>query len=251
MIDFYNQKFLITGATSGIGMAIAKMLNNHNGFVVLCGRNEDKLKKVQQSLNNPNFSELIIADLEKYFDIKNEFDQSITQSGPFHGMVNSAGIDITKPLKLTQTDDFNTLFKLNVTSPFELIKLLTSRKNFSKDGGSIVLLSSVMASFGEKGKIAYSTSKSAINGMVKSMAIELASKKIRVNSVLPGIVDTPLTEKLFSFLPNDAKTEIQKKHPLGFGEPEDVAALVCFLLSKQARWITGSEYYIDGGYHAS
>jgi NAD(P)-dependent dehydrogenase (short-subunit alcohol dehydrogenase family) len=249
MINFHQQKFLVTGATSGIGEGVARVLNQHGAFVVLVGRRLEKLQKVQSSLAFPTQSELIVFDLEKPFSLKSILTQSVEKSGKFTGMVNAAGVDSTKPLKLLSNKDFDALFLLNITTPFSIVKELTHKNIFSDEGGSIVFISSVMGSYGQKGKIAYSASKAAIKGMVASMALELANKKIRVNSVSPGIVETPLTEKLFKILDENAQKEIERKHPLGFGKVDDVANLVAFLLSKQAAWITGSDYFIDGGYH--
>lgn len=249
MLDFTQQKFLITGASSGIGEGIVRVLNQHGAFVVLVGRKNESLQKVKNSLHYPEKSEIIVFDLEKPFSLKPILSKSVENSGKFNGMVNAAGVDSTKPLKLLSNKDFDSLFLLNITSPFSIVKEITHKSIFNEDGGSIVFISSVMGSYGQKGKIAYSASKAAIKGMVASMALELATKKIRVNSISPGIVETPLTQKLFKLIDENAQKEIERKHPLGFGKVEDVANLTAFLLSKQAAWITGSDYFIDGGYH--
>jgi len=130
-----------------------------------------------------------------------------------------------------------------------VVKELLKKSTFSSTGGSIVWLGSVMGSLGQKGKIAYTSSKAAVEGLVKSLALELAGKNIRVNCVAPGIVETPLTSELFSKISEDSIKSIEAMHPLGFGKPEDIANLICFLLSDQSKWITGTTHYIDGGYH--
>lgn len=248
MISLVGHKILVTGATSGIGKSVVEKITELGGEVVLVGRSLDRLNAVVRELNIEAKSEVLLYDLNEYKSIKEEL-KSLSDSKKFTGFVNSAGIDITKPLKLTKPADFETLFNLNVIVPSQIIKELTHKSIFNSDGGSIVMVGSVMGSLGQKGKVAYSAAKSAVNGFVKSTALELAVKKIRVNCVSPGIVKTPLTDDLFSKLSLEAQSEIEAMHPLGFGNPSDVASLIIFLLSDQAKWITGSNHYIDGGYH--
>ena len=248
MITLEGHKILITGATSGIGKSIVQRITGLGSEVVLVGRNMNKLHSVVEELGIHDQAEVIIYDLSVPKSIREDL-KTLSSEKKFSGFVNSAGIDITKPLKLLQPEDYNLLFNLNVVVPSEIIKELTHKSVFSSNGGSLVLIGSVMGSLGQKGKIAYTSAKAAVNGFVKSAALELSSKNIRVNSVSPGIVETPLTEDLFSKLSIQAKEEIQSMHPLGFGKTEDISALVAFLLSEHSRWITGSNYYIDGGYH--
>ncbi|MNL26645.1 3-oxoacyl-[acyl-carrier-protein] reductase FabG [compost metagenome] len=118
----------------------------------------------------------------------------------------------------------------------------------SNDGGSIIFFSSLMAELGEAGKIGYCATKSALLGVVRSSALELLKRNIRVNAIAPAIVNTPLTTKLFSGLSDENITEIEKMHPMGFGETSDVVPMIKFLLSDQSRWITGQNIKIDGGY---
>jgi len=248
VITLEGHKILITGATSGIGKSIVQRITGLGSEVVLVGRNMNKLHSVVEELGIHDQAEVIIYDLSVPKSIREDL-KTLSSEKKFSGFVNSAGIDITKPLKLLQPEDYNLLFNLNVVVPSEIIKELTHKSVFSSNGGSLVLIGSVMGSLGQKGKIAYTSAKAAVNGFVKSAALELSSKNIRVNSVSPGIVETPLTEDLFSKLSIQAKEEIQSMHPLGFGKTEDISALVAFLLSEHSRWITGSNYYIDGGYH--
>ena len=105
-----------------------------------------------------------------------------------------------------------------------------------------------MGMLGQPGKVAYSSSKSALITMSKSMALELAPRAIRVNSISPAMIKSPLLDKMFSELPESAKTSIAKMHPMGFGEPQDVANAVAYLLSDASKWVTGSNLVVDGGY---
>tara|TARA_Y100001934_G_scaffold242857_1_gene298927 strand:- start:4222 stop:4974 length:753 start_codon:yes stop_codon:yes gene_type:complete len=248
VITLEDHKVLITGATSGIGKSIVQRITDLGGDVVLVGRNIQKLNSVIDELGIGNQAEIIFYDLSTPKSIKEEL-KHLSIEKKFTGFVNSAGIDITKPLKLLKPEDYNLLFNLNVVVPSEIIKELTHKSIFSSNGGSLVLIGSVMGSLGQKGKIAYTSAKAAVNGFVKSAALELSPKNIRVNGISPGIVETPLTEDLFSKLSIEAKQEIESMHPLGFGSTEDVSSLVVFLLSKHSKWITGTNHYIDGGYH--
>lgn len=249
MIDLTGDKILVTGATSGIGKSVVNILNSLGAFVVLSGRDEAKLKLVASALDFPQKTEILPIDLSAFTSVKAELKNSVASSGQFSGFVHCAGLDITKPYKLLKPEDFDLLYKLNVSAPFSLSREIVNKAIFKGDGGSLVWMSSVMAHLGQKGKIAYTSSKAAVEGLVKSYALELANKKIRVNSIAPGIVETPLTKELFDKLSEEQVTQIESMHPLGFGAPEDVAHLVAFLVSKQARWITGSTHFIDGGYH--
>jgi|TARA_B110000261_G_C13055759_1_gene346079 NAD(P)-dependent dehydrogenase (short-subunit alcohol dehydrogenase family) len=249
MLTFRDQKILISGASSGIGNSVANLLNSLGVNTVLIGRDKLKLEKTLSQLQQPENASIIICDFLDEINLKGEFLKSVADSGTFTGFVHSAGADITKPYKLLKNNDFDTLNKLNVTAPFQVVKELLKKSTFSSTGGSIVWLGSVMGSLGQKGKIAYTSSKAAVEGLVKSLALELAGKNIRVNCVAPGIVETPLTRELFSKLSGDSINSIEAMHPLGFGKPEDVANLICFLLSDQSKWITGTTYCIDGGYH--
>ena len=249
MIDLSAQKYLITGSTSGIGLGVSKLLNELGATVTLCGRNRLKLEEVRSSLMFPDKSDLLQVDLLEEFSVKPFLKESIVATGVYTGMVHCAGLDITKPYKLLKQKDFDQLNRLNITAPFQLAKELVGKSFFSPDGGSLIWISSVMGALGQKGKIAYTASKAAVEGLVKSLALELSAKKIRVNSVAPGIVNTSLTHDLLGKISSEAGDEIRNMHPLGFGEVEDVANLVAFLVSEKAKWITGTTHFIDGGYH--
>ena len=249
MLTFKNQKVLISGASSGIGYSVVYLLNSLGVYTVLLGRDKAKLEKSMSKLKFPENASIIVFDFLNEVSIKEELLKSVADSGAFSGFVHSAGVDSTKPYKLLKSNDFDTLNKLNITAPFQVVKDLLHKSIFSQEGGSIVWLGSVMGSLGQKGKIAYTSSKAAVDGLVKSLALELAGKKIRVNSVAPGIVETPLTDDLFTKTTEEKIKTIEAMHPLGFGKPEDVANLIGFLLSDQSRWITGTTHFIDGGYH--
>ena len=139
------------------------------------------------------------------------------------------------------------IYSVNVFAGIELLRYFTKKK-YSNDGASIVFLSSVMGILGQPGKIGYCSTKSAVLGMVKSSALEFAKRKIRVNAVLPGIVNTPMTQNLFAQIGEVNIKQIAGMHPLGLGEVTDVVPTILFLLSDNSKWITGQNFVIDGGY---
>ena len=144
-------------------------------------------------------------------------------------------------------DKVREILEINVVSQIEMIRQF-SRKKMSNEGSSIVLISSVMSILGQPGKIGYCTSKSAILGLTRSAALELSNRKIRVNAISPGVVKTPMTEKLFSQLNLENIDKIVNMHPLGLGDTIDIFNCINFLISKESRWITGQNIIIDGGY---
>jgi NAD(P)-dependent dehydrogenase (short-subunit alcohol dehydrogenase family) len=171
-----------------------------------------------------------------------------TANGLIDGFVHCAGIEKTIPFNVSTPKLFKEIFEINVFAGFEIARLLSKKNIVNLSGASYVFISSVSAVSGELGKTIYSSSKSALLAGVKVMALELVIKKIRCNCILPGIVNTEMVKRLFDSIPVESKKLIIDKHPLGIGQPEDVGFLICFLISDAAKWITGSEYIIDGGY---
>ena len=142
------------------------------------------------------------------------------------------------------------MFSVNVIAGFELAKIISKKKYLYKNGASFVFISSVMGILGQLGKIGYCSSKGSLISGVKAMALELASKKIRVNCILPGVVETEMSNEMFQKLSEESKKNIVDMHPLGLGKPEDIAYACVYLLSDSARWVTGTNLIIDGGYSA-
>ena len=249
MIDLVNKRILVTGASSGIGRTIAQCAASFGARLILIGRNAERLEETLDSLVGVGH-EYFSADVTNYDLMEQIIRSSVSSGGQMNGFVHSAGIEITALLKASSPDLIKEIFETNVFAGFEIARIITKKNIIDKSGGSIVFISSVMGKLGEPGKLAYSSSKSALLSGSKSIALELAHKNIRCNCVLPGVVQTEMTENLFRSIPTESRDKIIGKHPLGLGKPEDVGYLVSFLLSDYARWITGSEYIIDGGYSA-
>lgn len=238
---------ILTGATSGIGFEILKQIVSEGHKVYAIGRDFSKII----DYFGENNSQLInlTTDLQNTASIAYIFETILENGEKVDAFVNCAGYEETIPLKQYSRELIANIFDVNVFSTIEFLRFITQKK-YSSDGASIVLFSSVMGNLGQPGKVGYCSSKAAVNGIVKSASLELSKRKIRVNSISPGIVNTELTQKLFNKIGEQAKNGIIEQHPLGIGEPEDIVPLVLFLISSKAKWITGADIVIDGGYSA-
>jgi NAD(P)-dependent dehydrogenase (short-subunit alcohol dehydrogenase family) len=249
MIDLCNKRILVTGASSGIGRAVAYQAAALGASVILIGRDVDRLKEARSSLAGTGHEHYSV-DVTDSPAVEQIIQTSVANAGVISGFVHSAGIEKTIPFRVSTPKLFAEVFAVNVFAGFETARILSQKGVVAPSGASFVFLSSVSGKIGDSGKVVYCASKSALLAGVKALALELAAKKIRCNSVLPGCVETEMVKRLFESIPAEAKQKIISKHPLGLGTPEEVASLICFLLSEKARWITGSDYVIDGGYTA-
>lgn len=246
-LSLKGKTILITGASSGIGASCCRLLSGHGANIILTGRDTARLSCVLNELESGNHS-VIKFDLSNIEGIEGELLPVLEKYKKIDGFVHSAGIDITLPLANLRNSHYQNIFNINVISALEISRVL-SKKNFIPAGGSsFVFISSIMGVTGSGGKTAYSASKGALISACRSMAIELVPKKIRVNCISPAIVKTKLVDKLFSSLSDEAVSSIVKSHPLGLGNPEDIASACLYLISDESRWVTGSNLVIDGGY---
>jgi NAD(P)-dependent dehydrogenase (short-subunit alcohol dehydrogenase family) len=242
-----DRNIVITGASSGIGRQCAIFCSQMGANVLLIGRNKERLLQTYTELAAGNHGYYLV-DITDYGQVESIISDIVFRHGKIWGFIHSAGIELTLPLRATKPGILNKVFETNVISGFEWSRVLTQKKYIHPDGGSLIFIASVMGILGKPGKIAYSSSKGALIAGCKAMALELSGKKIRVNSISPAMVQTEMAEALFESLTPDAVDNIVRAHPLGMGQPSDVAWACCFLLSDAARWITGSNLVIDGGY---
>lgn len=242
-----GKNILITGASSGIGASCCVACSESGANLILLGRNQGRLEKTLTQLSQGNHS-VVAYDLSNIEGIEKSLEIILSQYGKIHGFIHAAGIDITKPLNTLRKVDYHTSFDTNVISGFEIARILSKKSFLTPAGSSFIFIASVMGIVGESAKTAYCSSKGALLAGCRSMALELAVKKIRVNCISPSIVQTELVNKLFDELPEGSVEKIKSLHPLGFGEPVDIANACVFLLSDEAKWITGSNFVIDGGY---
>lgn len=244
-----NKTILITGASSGIGRSCSVECSNSGANLILVGRKEEELMKTASLLNPGTKVEIIAEDITHSERLEAIIAEKVAVLGKVSGFIHCAGIEKTLPLKKHSVQLYHDIFEINVIAGFEMAKIL-SLKKYKEETSSFVFISSVAGMVGEAGKAAYSASKGAVIAGTRSLAMELSRVNIRVNSISPAMVNTPILEKMFEDLGEDASSEIIKKHPLGIGEPKDVANACIFLLSDAARWVTGSNLVIDGGYSA-
>jgi len=235
-----GKTMLVVGASSGIGEATAHALANVGASCWLTARNENKLNVLQKRLAG-------VGHQTHCGDLTNPVvRESLVQQLPvLDGVALSIGVLETVPVGFLSQPHLHRLFDSNLFAPLLLANDLVRFKKLSA-GAALVFMSSVTARFAYGGNTAYSASKGALEAAVQVLAVELARKKIRVNSVRAGMVQTPLwRDKAFD---SDQLDRLKESYPLGLGEATDVAAAVLFLLSDEARWITGNHLVVDGGY---
>lgn len=249
LFSLSNKTILITGASSGIGRSCAVQCSKMGASLLLMGRNVDELNRTVSELQPGTKVEMIVADFSKVVDLELVIAEKILTIGKIAGFIHCAGVEKTLPLKKQTSEVFQSIFDINVFAGFELAKII-SLKKYKAEKASFVFIASVAGMVGESGKTIYSASKGAVISGARSMSMELARSDIRVNSISPAMVKTPILEKMFDGIGEEASQNIIKKHPLGIGEPEDVANACVFLLSDAAKWITGTNLVIDGGYTA-
>lgn len=241
---------IISGASSGIGRQCAIECSRKEAQVILLGRNQDRLKETAELMENSEIHKKICLDLTDFNTTSETISAVIKETGRIHGLINSAGISGTFPAKYVTPEKMDEYFRVNVYAAFNLTRTVIRQEFFSMEGGSIIFISSVMGSVGESGKSLYSFTKGALSGGTKSLAVELAPRKIRVNCISPGVVDTPMSQSAVYSKDQESLTRIKALHPLGTGDPEDVANACIFLLSDASKWITGINLFVDGGYTA-
>lgn len=248
-LNLNNKNIIITGASSGIGRQCAITFSQFGANIILIARNKEKLEQTFNKLNKGNHI-TFTQDLTEYDKLEEIINISIGKIGRISGFVHSAGIEMILPLKGMQPSYYEKMFAVNVIAGFEIAKIISKKKYLDEKGASFVFISSIMGILGQPGRIGYCSSKGALISGVKAMSLELAKKNIRVNCILPGVVDTEMSNEMFQRLSEESKKEIIDMHPLGLGMPEDIANASAFLLSDAAKWMTGSNLIIDGGYSA-
>src|SRR5579863_7329364 len=235
---------LITGASSGIGGAMAIELSGKHRLM-LSGRDVARLQQTLSNCRSPEKHLIWRYDLSNVDDIVSGLGEFLAEhDAHVSGYVHSAGLLNILPFRSLTPAMIMDAFRTNVFSAMEVIRALTKKKINKQQLKAVVFISSIASKFGAKGFSAYSASKGALDALMKSLAVELAPG-IRVNSVLPGALQTPMTDSMFDDPELVAKFE--QTYPLGIGQPLDVINAVEFLLSDKARWITGQQIIVDGG----
>ena len=240
IFSLHNKTILITGASSGIGRQIAITASQMGAAVIITGRDNQKLAATKELIAGDCIC--IAADLVN----ENEIIDLISQLPKLHGVVFCAGVIDYTPIKFINAQKIASIFSINFNSQVLLTQQLLKNKKIEK-AGSLVYVSSVSSKLGVAATSLYAASKAALTAFAKVTAAECAGQRIRSNSICPGIVLTPMTDKAMEATSDESMDKASADYPLGYGMPEDVAGLAVYLLSDASRWMTGSDILMDGG----
>lgn len=245
MISFNKEQiYIVTGASSGIGEGTALLLNELGATVVGIARNEERLNAMKAKCKYPENMFIEIKDLTEDIEALPQYIKELKNKyGKFSGLVYCAGIVEVKPLQLLGLTEMKNLFDINYFAPMMMAKGFADKRNNMGWGSSAVFISSLASVAGPRAMATYSGAKAALISSIKSIAKECAPYGVRFNCVSPSDIKTPMVLK-------DAAEFMQDKekiYPMGYGEVEDVANMIVFLLSKKAKWIASQNYVIDCG----
>lgn len=244
MISFTSkQRFIVTGASSGIGEAVALLLNELGATIIGIARNQQRLEAMKAKAKHPESVFLEQKDLTEDIEGLPAYVKALKEKyGKFSGMAYCAGISQIQPLQFLDYNDLKKIFGINYFAPVLMIKGVVDKRYNIGTGTSIVAIASIASFVRDKGHLSYAGSKAALSASLKSISKEVVGRGVRVNCVSPSNVKTPMNMGVEGY------EESQKEfYPFGFGETKDVADMIVYLLSDKAKFISGQNYIIDSG----
>jgi len=241
MFDLNGKVVLITGATGGIGKSIARKMREKGAKLILSGTRQDVLNNIVSEFGNE--AKGIVTDLNDKDDIISLADEAEKCFGQIDVLINNAGVTADNLFMRMKDEDWEKVININLTAAMRLTRQVI-RGMIKKRFGRVIFISSVIGYTGNAGQTNYSASKSALVGLTKSLALEVASRGITCNLIAPGFISTPMTDKLS----DDQKNNIVKNIPVNrLGMPDDISNACVYLASDEASFITGSTLHINGG----
>ena len=241
MFDLNGKVVLITGATGGIGKSIARKMREKGAKLILSGTRQDVLNNIVSEFGNE--AKGIVTDLNDKDDIISLADEAEKCFGQIDVLINNAGVTADNLFMRMKDVDWEKVININLTAAMRLTRQVI-RGMIKKRFGRVIFISSVVGYTGNAGQTNYSASKSALVGLTKSLALEVASRGITCNLIAPGFISTPMTDKLS----DDQKNNIVKNIPVNrLGMPDDISNACVYLASDEASFITGSTLHINGG----
>lgn len=240
--DFTGSAFVVTGASSGMGRKVARQLAADGATVLAIARTEAALAAFAAEQEGIVPFACDVCDKEH---LQAGIERFVAAHGKLCGAVHAAGISVPTPLRRYDEEKARRVMDVNFWAGIRLVQLV-NKKRYSNTGSSFVMFASSAAHTGAGGMFAYASAKAAVKNAVMSLAREICKNGNRINSVSPGCVRTEMVQKeMDAGLDYEA---IEKRHLLGLGNPQDVSAMVLFLLTEEAHWITGTDFVVDGGY---
>ena len=240
--DLTGKKILITGASSGLGRQCAITASQHGATIYITGRNQERLVETYHQLQGTGH-QWILADLTQEFDMIN----LVGQLPVLNGVVYSTGISDLSPARYIKAGDISKTFDISFNASVLLTSQLLAKKKLEKNACSLVFISTISTRYPFVGGALYISAKAALESYARVLALELAPKGIRSNSISPAFVKTPMLEDTAEKYSQEAVRKIEEQQLLGLGEPEDVANTVVFFLADASRWITASNLIVGGG----
>jgi 3-oxoacyl-[acyl-carrier protein] reductase len=240
---------LVTGASSGIGLAICKRLISDGLFVIASGRNLNRLNTLRKSVVTPENMAIEVKDVTEGTSELNKWVHGLSKKyGKLDGAVLSSGVQNIQPIRAVMKRDFSEMFQINFEANFWIAKGFCDKRVNAGKNSSLIFISSISSICGEVGLASYSSSKGALNSLTKALSKEMGPQGVRVNAVLPGLIQTALLDKESSVYTSEYLAKEKGNYPLGLGIPEDISGVISFLLSNDSRWMTGVCLPVDGGY---